>query len=266
MSPRNGKSPGWAAFVLKQRQKQELQPELDKEPYPPIPSSSTSLCPCKIYSPNGHSGRSFSSLFMPPVNFSTLEENKDCKKPMHVVNSSDKQLTKIAGVSNFEMSFNNLKELHSWADNSLIGEVMASVDNDIDKASTLLRAMASTGSLEENKEISIAKLNSTSNNQNENCNLLADNCVLLGSNEDLSEMSSTIEDLLINTNKELINECASSGKNLSDDAADVKLILDSMKSIPVEPEWEEDDVYLSQRKDAIRFMRYVTCAIDQLVI
>ena len=194
---------------------------------------------------------------MPPVNFSTLEENKDCKKPMQVGNSSNKELTKIAEVSNFVMAFNKLKELHSWADNSLIGDVMAAVDNDIDKASTLLGAMASTGSFEDNKETSIADLNSTSKNLYGNCKLQANNCVFLGSGTDLAELSSTIGDLLIN-NKELIDECASSGKNLSDNAADMKLILGPIKSIPIEPEWEEDDVYLSHRKDAIRFMRYVT--------
>jgi hypothetical protein len=40
-----------------------------------------------------------------------------------------------------------------------------------------------------------------------------------------------------------------------DAAANMKLILGHLKSIPVEPEWEEDDVYLSHRKNALRMMR-----------
>ncbi|KAF9660860.1 hypothetical protein SADUNF_Sadunf19G0007600 [Salix dunnii] len=35
----------------------------------------------------------------------------------------------------------------------------------------------------------------------------------------------------------------------------MKLILGHLKSIPVEPEWEEDDLYLSHRKNALRMMR-----------
>ncbi|RVW55293.1 hypothetical protein CK203_089030 [Vitis vinifera] len=216
MSSASGKSPGWAAFDLKQRQKQGLEPELDKEPYPPIPSSFTSLRPCRNSASNGCSGRSFSSLLVPSVNFPTLEENKDCKKPMQGGNSGNKQQTKVAEVSNLVIAFNKLKELYSWADNSLIEDIMAAVDNDIDKASTLLGAMVSTGSFEENKETSIVELNSTSGNPYENCKLQADNGVFLGN--------------------------------------DMTLILGRMKSIPIEPEWEEDDVYLSHRKDAIRFM------------
>ncbi|RVX21178.1 hypothetical protein CK203_002319 [Vitis vinifera] len=227
MSSASGKSPGWAAFDLKQRQKQGLEPELDKEPYPPIPSSFTSLRPCRNSASNGCSGRSFSSL-----------------------------LTKVAEVSNLVIAFNKLKELYSWADNSLIEDIMAAVDNDIDKASTLLGAMVSTGSFEENKETSIVELNSTSGNPYENCKLQADNGVFLGNGTVLSELSSTIGDLLIDNNKGLTDECGSSGKNLFDDAADMTLILGRMKSIPIEPEWEEDDVYLSHRKDAIRFMRH----------
>ena len=258
MSSASGKSPGWAAFDLKQRQKQGLEPELDKEPYPPIPSSFTPLRPCRNSASNGRSGRSFSSLLVPSVNFPTLEENKDCKKPMQGGNSGNKQQTKVAEVSNLVIAFNKLKELYSWADNILIEDIMAAVDNDIDKASTLLGAMVSTGSFEENKETSIAELNSTSGNPYENCKLQADNGVFLGNDTVLSELSSTIGDLLIDNNKGLTDECGSSGKNLSDDAADMKLILGHMNSIPIEPEWEEDDVYLSHRKDAIRFMRYVT--------
>lgn len=255
MSSASGKSPGWAAFDLKQRQKQGLEPELDKEPYPPIPSSFTPLRPCRNSASNGRSGRSFSSLLVPSVNFPTLEENKDCKKPMQGGNSGSKQQTKVAEASNLVIAFNKLKELYSWADNSLIEDIMAAVDNDIDKASTLLGAMVSTGSFEENKETIIAELNSTSGNPYENCKLQADNGVFLGNDTVLSELSSTIGDLLIDNNKELTDECGSSGKNLSDDAADMKLILGHMNSIPIEPEWEEDDVYLSHRKDAIRFMR-----------
>lgn len=243
--PPSNKSPGWAAFALKQRQKQGFD---GKEQYPPISSSFTSLPPCRTFESNGHSGGSFSSLLIPSMNLPILEENKDGKKPRQVGNSGNKQGIKNADASNLVIALNKLKKLYSWADNSLIEDIMAAVDNDIGKASTLLGSMVSTGN--ETNETRITQLNPNSGSPYGNHKLKVDNGGLLGNGADLAELSSSIDN-----NNELTDECASSGKNISNDAADIKLILGHMKSIPIEPEWEEEDVYLSHRKDAIRFMR-----------
>lgn len=53
---------------------------------------------------------------------------------------------------------------------------------------------------------------------------------------------------------------AACGHRLSEAAAaNMKLILGHIRSFPVEPEWEEHDVYLSHRRNALRMMRSVLC-------
>uniref|UniRef100_A0A5B7BAY7 Smr domain-containing protein n=1 Tax=Davidia involucrata TaxID=16924 RepID=A0A5B7BAY7_DAVIN len=257
MSWRRAKSPGWAAFDLKQRQKQVLELEANNEPYPPISSTVSPLHPCQNSVQNNDlSVRSFSSILLPPVNFPTLTDTKDLEKPLEVGNSSRKQSNDVIEVNDVVQAYKKLKKLHCWADESLIEDIMAAVDNDIDKASALLEVMVSSGSFEGNKEIEIADLKLNSQDFiSDNNTLPADKVVSLGETTDLSELSYVFEDRLNYKNKEQIDYHASYGERLSDDAAHMKLMLGNLRSIPVEPEWEEDDIYLIHRKDAIMMMR-----------
>ncbi|KAF2324298.1 hypothetical protein GH714_011816 [Hevea brasiliensis] len=135
--------------------------------------------------------------------------------------------------------FNRLKELHSWADENLIEDIMASVNNDIDKATTLLEEMISTGnSMEkgEAKDLSncddfqcaeggkkIASLGQTSN--------------LAG---DMADLSSTLEGTSKGNHKQLMDVHTACGHRLSKAAAAYKKpIQGHLSSLPVEPEWEE---------------------------
>ncbi|WCJ30579.1 smr (Small MutS Related) domain-containing protein [Euphorbia peplus] len=63
---------------------------------------------------------------------------------------------------------------------------------------------------------------------------------------DIAALSSTLEDALKST--------APQGSQAA--TASMKLILGHLKSLPIEPEWEEnDDVYLTHRRNALKMMR-----------
>ncbi|PON35588.1 Smr domain containing protein [Parasponia andersonii] len=126
-----------------------------------------------------------------------------------------------------------LKELYSWADHSLIEDVMAAVDDDFDRASTLLRAMVPS---------------STTSTQNN----------LKKKNKDHLEMQMPMPVTDHTAQAPLKGnsfECDSGGKQLSED---MKRLMNRLNSVPIEPEWEDeddDDVYLRHRKEALRTMR-----------
>ncbi|GAV69102.1 Smr domain-containing protein/DUF1771 domain-containing protein [Cephalotus follicularis] len=240
MSRDKAKSSGWAAFDLKQRQKQGLEPQVDKDPYPPMTSSLATLHGCQN-SRGFHdtSARSFLSVLRPSVECPTLTGNKDSEKPVEVGDSNGKRGIKVVEENNYDLVFKSLKELHSWADNSLIDDVMATVDDNADKASRLLEAMLFTESTEENKKTIISEQISTTGE----CNKKTDKNAQLGNYTDNHTLS-PLEYGLRYSNNDLKEICASSGKTHATDM-----------SVPVEPEWVEDDVYFTHRKDAIRMMR-----------
>ncbi|CAN1342682.1 Polyadenylate-binding protein-interacting protein 7, partial [Linum perenne] len=126
-------------------------------------------------------------------------------------------------------SLEKLKELHSWADSSLIEDILAAAYGDVAKASSLLKEMCSSGT----------------NNSNVNKKR-----VLSGNTTDLAaeiaDLSSTIENALRGTHEPV---------QFNDATTNMKLVLQHLRAIPVEPEWEEKDIYLSHRKDAIKMMR-----------
>ncbi|CAN1342679.1 hypothetical protein LINPERPRIM_LOCUS39538 [Linum perenne] len=74
--------------------------------------------------------------------------------------------------------------------------------------------------------------------------------VLSGNTTDLAaeiaDLSSTIENALRGTHEPV---------QFNDATTNMKLVLQHLRAIPVEPEWEEKDIYLSHRKDAIKMMR-----------
>ncbi|XP_057972014.1 uncharacterized protein LOC131160387 [Malania oleifera] len=251
---RRGKSPGWAAYDLKQRKKQGLEPELDNEPFPPMSSTLASLRSCKNPLQPADTQlpeRPFSSALIP-----SMTEKRECNKLLQVSDSGSKHGNKVLEGNNYVPIFKKLKEIHSWADDSLIEDIMAAVDNDVIKASVLLRTMVSAEEFELNKETNITGLDSTLGSTLFDKNTPeVDKDVSLGEFVNLAELGTALEDHLPSKNKVLTDEHASCDNMLLDNTAHLKFITGQLSSVPVEPEWEEDDLYLSHRKDAIRMMR-----------
>ncbi|KAJ9186808.1 hypothetical protein P3X46_002340 [Hevea brasiliensis] len=134
---------------------------------------------------------------------------------------------------------------------------MASVNNDIDKATTLLEEMISTSNSTEKGE---AK--DLSNCDDFQCADGGKEIALLGhtSNlaEDIADLSSTLEGTSKGNHKQLMDLHTACGHRLSEAAAAYKKpIQGHLRSLPIEPEWEEQDVYLSRRRNALRMMRSV---------
>ncbi|KAF8404030.1 hypothetical protein HHK36_008906 [Tetracentron sinense] len=255
MSRGRGRSPGWAAFDLRQRQKQGLEPEFDNDPYPPMPNTINYVAPSKdLVMRNGQSARSFSSVLQPSIDFPTLGDNSDYKRKIEAGNSSKKVGNKVVEENNIP-ALVKLKEIHGWADDTLIKDILAAVNNDIHQASTSLKAMVCSASSVDNKERNLAQLSSTFEDYvPEQNNMQADEDVSIERTTDLAELSSVLEDYLDDEKTEQTDEDVSTRKKLFHGTAHAKLVLGLM-SVPVEPEWVEDDVYLNHRKDAIRMIR-----------
>ncbi|KAF2324294.1 hypothetical protein GH714_011768 [Hevea brasiliensis] len=137
------------------------------------------------------------------IDFPPITKNGNCNKLTPV---SDSGLVKVLEEKDLDFAFKHLKELHSWTDESLIEDIMASVNNDIDKAITLLEEMISTG-----------------------------NSMEKGEATDLP-----------NCDDFRCSEAA---------AAHKKPILGQLRSLTVKPKWEEQDVYSSRQRNALRMMR-----------
>ncbi|XP_059624518.1 uncharacterized protein LOC132267371 [Cornus florida] len=254
MSMRRTKSPGWAAFDLKQRQKKVFVPEGEADSYPPMSSAIAPLQTCQnLVKNNDPSAKSFSSVLLPSANFPSLV-NKDFGKPLSNSNSNEKHCNAVSEEYSVILACKKLREIHCWADRSLIEDIMKAVDNDIDKASTLLKEMVSSGSSEGNNR-TVSGLKSNSKDFLCDNNLLRDKGVSLGESTSLAELSHVLEDCFNDKNKEPIHGHTSRVEKLSDDIECMKLTLQQLSSIPVEPDWEEDDIYLIHRKDALRMMR-----------
>ncbi|XP_058090029.1 uncharacterized protein LOC131236692 [Magnolia sinica] len=220
MSQTRGRSSGWAAFDLKQQQKQGVKPEHDIDPYPPMPNITSAHTTGNLVMNNFPPKRSFASVVQPSVAFPVLINNT--RSGIQAATSSKKLENQAAEGSSITANLEKLKKLHSWADDSLIEDVLAAVSDDGDQASAILRAMVPSGSEE-------LKTN-------------------------LRGKGSILEDYLIDHNIEQGGEVVSLEDQLSNNTQ-VELIPGHLFSVPIETEWQEDDVYLSHRKDAIRMMR-----------
>ncbi|OMP01122.1 hypothetical protein COLO4_12147 [Corchorus olitorius] len=244
-----GESSGWTAFDLKQRQKQGLVPEDKDDPFPPIPNNLSSFHPYgNLTKSNDLSARSFSSVLRPSGNFPTLKQNKDPIEPINMVKPIENDADKVVEGKNNNLALKKLKQLHSWAEDSLIEDVLLAADNNILKASALLKGMVPNSGTEDIKEKNNNELSSTIADFPSNAN--CDTCFPSGKTADVGQSSKADgrEDNLENLTNVPENK-------LLDEASNTKLILRHLTSIPYEPEWEEDDVYLSHRRDAIRMMR-----------
>lgn len=241
MSWGRGKTPGWAAFDLKQRQKQNLEGDVIEDPFPPIANTLTPPVPSQNLMKNN---KPFSSVLLPSVDFATLAENGKYKNPTLVGDSSGTSSSKNMEKNSHVLVVNKLKELHQWADKSLIEDILEAADYNMDRASNLLEVLVANDSIEENKQTPHVDSNST------------DKSFIPGKTMNLTDLSSTLDNCLKYNSKELVDENDSFGRKFPD-TLDKKLIIEQLKSVPVEPEWEEDDVYLIHRKDALKMMRCV---------
>ncbi|CAH1424159.1 unnamed protein product [Lactuca virosa] len=217
MSWKRAKTPGWAAFDPNKQQKQVNNDETHNDPYPPISTNIHTSYQSQNHSRNlDLNGRSFSSVLTHSSSLPDMISNDLQNVPTTLMenNHNERVIVKSKEI-NISQVYGKLKELHPWADENLIEDIVAAVDNDIDKASTLLKEMTSPGSLQEKKE---------------------------------AEFEENIE--------ELLDDHGLSRKVVVDDNVGLRLIIDSLSMIPVEPEWEDDDdMYIMHRKEAIKAMR-----------
>lgn len=201
MSWKRAKTPGWAAFDPNKQQKQVTNNETHNDQYPPISSNIKSCNHHQNSSRNlDLNGRSFSSVL---THSSSLPDMVASDSHSH-----SERLTRKSIETNINVSqvYEKLKELHPWADENLMEDIVTAVDNDIDKASCILKDMSSHCSLQENKE---------------------------------TKFEDNIQNSL----------------DINNDAK-LRLLIDSLHMIPMEPEWEDDDdMYIVHRKEAIRAMR-----------
>lgn len=117
---------------------------------------------------------------------------------------------------------NSLKKLHSWADEGLIRDILSAAENDVDQASSLLNTMS----------FSKSKRSETP----------------------FPESSSFVNDQFF---QEGFDQGGSLNENNLPLGGTQEKVLDgNVLFVPLEPEWEEDDVYLRHRKEALRMRRY----------
>lgn len=243
MSWSRGKQPsGWTAFDLKQKMKNSIESEVDKDPFPPIGSSSSMRHGDKFVKKKHVPLKPFSSVLVPNVNFPPLKEVGNGQKA--ALGSDSCGTTAQEDVNG---PTKKLKEEHPWAENSLIDDIMVAVNNNVGKAVALLETMASAVNFEERKVLSNPHPRP----------LISDDITREVKTGESHALEMVKDDILFHSNivgqhqdneKDLENRNASSGQKFSD-------VTDLLNSVPVEPEWEEDDIYLSHRKDALKTMR-----------
>lgn len=230
MSLTRGRSSGWAAFDLKHRQKQGPKRPLDDDPFPPMPETKSAAATENLLTNQFQLMRPFSSAVQTSSDFPVLTNGSKIGAP---VNNCNRMLNnKITEESSTTPIIAKLRQLHSWADDSLVEDILTAVNNDEEQAWALLKALVSSGSEE--------------------------------SKTKLPEQSSVVKDHFHNAKIELTNEAVSL-ENQPLDCTVVKLVTGHSFSIPIEPEWEDDDVYIRHRKEAIKMMRYACYLIDTVV-
>ncbi|KAF3617086.1 putative T-complex protein 1 subunit gamma-like [Capsicum annuum] len=285
MSARRAKTTGWAAFDLNERMKQQgLEPEPDRETFPhlSVPATSFSGPSQSIAKSRGAIlEKPFSSLLLPSVSFPSLMTNKGSDaNQIQVGDSRFNQSDDFIQERGFLEACQKLKKLHPWADDTLIADVMAGV-NDFNKALRLLEAMVSphhtdvaddnkktkrfgidtfltpeeadTPYIQKFKEVDTDTKGVKSSNKDSlmNTSKFAGNKgVSLTDNVNLDGLSHALTKCLRSSSQELINNCVFHENELHYDGA-----VGSLRFVPVEPEWEEDDIYSIHRKDAVKTTR-----------
>ncbi|CAM8961820.1 unnamed protein product [Rhodiola kirilowii] len=256
-----GKTPGWAAVDLQLRHGGVLGSELESDPYPPIQNTIAPLPPSK------NTARShnvpimpLSSFVMPPpagVALETATKEIERALPAGGKRSSKNYKGVIVSENVQKLSLEKLVERYCLADRSLIEDILLAVDNDFSSANRILEEMYPSKSFIRQNKSSIRETSSSMKDFGHGKCIL-ESGIELRSNTvpEHSQMSYSFNDGLAENSKGLDDGFEYSAEQLCDDAVEsIKNSLEHLKFIPMEPEWEEDDVYLSHRKDAIKLMR-----------
>ncbi|XP_073099620.1 uncharacterized protein [Elaeis guineensis] len=245
------RTPGWAAFDRKQRAKDGNLPECDADPFPSISNITSSGSATSLETNNSTSMKSFSSVVRPHVKCPLFVN--DQKSGLLNDNSGGRHLDdQVTAENNVNPAVKMLKDLHSWADQNLIKDVLAAVNDDVDQASVLLKAMVSPDSKIEKTSCSDLISSISTKDKFSGENLSIDNKLSDGADEVL--ISRKDPSIFVNDNTKFSVE-SMPVKNKQSDSAHEALIPRRLSSVPAEPEWEENDVYLSHRKDAIKMVR-----------
>lgn len=222
MRKTRGKNPGWAVVDLKLRHRVG-GPDLESDPYPPVQNGND------VHRPSQNVSRSStrpmpSSIIMPSswtrIPVATKEIESEIHREVQVSRKNNKDVFVDENVN--KLSLESLMKQYSTADPNLLEDILLAMDNDFDSASRVLDEMYPCRGFTNQEGASSRDLDSSSK----------DWLAYSGNGFESSD------DLYVD------NALAS-----------VKNSLENLKLIPTEPEWEEDDVYLSRRKDAIKLMR-----------
>ncbi|XP_010521729.1 PREDICTED: uncharacterized protein LOC104800580 [Tarenaya hassleriana] len=241
MSWMKGKSSGWAAFDLKQRQKQGLGSGVEADPFPPVSNGLPPLDargkPRKDHEP---CVKSFSSVVTSPLDFPILTENKDCRNHASSGSCGSKSSTSIAPVNSHDSAIKKLKELYSWADDNLITDILLATNDNFEMALDFLGGIVSTGHSSQNSDITKAEelWSNVDSFSSDNGRFADEASINLPDGEGSTFMVKP-----------------SNSTKTTDVISDLDVVIQNLRSIPLEPEWEEDDLYLSHRKDALKMMR-----------
>ncbi|KAK8947752.1 hypothetical protein KSP40_PGU008442 [Platanthera guangdongensis] len=264
---------GWAAFDRDQREKQGIKDEGAVDPCPSISKETSSgimeNTDCvdsekKLFPVQFMQIKSFSSVVRPttPVEFPLLESSRKFRAS-NISAENDQHV--LSGKSNANPVV-KLKDVHNWADQHLIEDILAAVKNDVGQASICLNEMASFESNIENVESMMLKDVHDWGDQH----LIQD--ILAAVNNDVGQASIVLEEMdsleTENKNVQPGSTAPSSSATASYQSEDIdsfvhdNLSENSLKDfiikqlyVPSEPEFEEDDVYLSHRKEALKMMR-----------
>ncbi|KAL8171828.1 hypothetical protein V2J09_023632 [Rumex salicifolius] len=237
MSRRRINSPGWAAFDLQQKPKQVLRPRIDNEPFPSLPSITSSMNPCNsLGKDNSCTEKSYASAVVPSVNFPASVKNKQAQKSSEASNSSRNSGKNNSQEKEYGSVFRRLKVLYSWADDSLIEDILAAVDNNFENASSSLKAMVSDNGFQDS-------------------DITQTDMIISTEATDPAELSSNLDSFIRDQNKNLKKSNHFSNEMLDDFSSTMKSVPVQLTGPPIEPEWEEDDVYLANRKDAMKIIR-----------
>ncbi|QCE12419.1 uncharacterized protein LOC114185299 [Vigna unguiculata] len=226
MSWAKGQSSGWTAFDLKQRKNNNFESEVDKDNFPAIGTSDSTV------KKNHVPAKPFSSVLLPTKNFPPL---KECLNNKKVISGSDSD-EKYCGApaqEDVNLAIKKLREQNLWAEHSLIDDILAAVNNNVDKASALLETMASAVNFEDYKVSS----------------------AVIATTDDTPYKNKTNESLTLEKIKDGIPFDKHQDNDKGLENRNVSSIQNLLNSVPVEPEWEDDDIYISNRKDALRTMR-----------
>ncbi|PIA47091.1 hypothetical protein AQUCO_01400057v1 [Aquilegia coerulea] len=253
---KQSRSPGWTAFDLKQRGKQAgLEHEYDSDPYPPIHSTVTSM-PLMNNSDisKAPSLKSFSSVVQPSLVFPDLARDGNFSRRRTIVGNSSSKSGNRAENENKTTPLEKLKELQPWADAGLIEDILNAVNNNFAQAFGLLKSMVMSDCSEETKtKDNVEPKTPFQNSSTENKTVQGDKGVQLDDVTYIAELNLNGCDLDKKTN--MTDEGVHLQTKLSDSNTGVQPNFQHIIAAPVEPEWEEDDIYLSHRKDAIRAIR-----------